>query len=528
MSSTFMGLETSKRGLFTQQSALYTTGHNISNANTAGYSRQRVNMQATPGFPGVGLNAGTMPGFLGTGVEAGSIQRVRDTFVDQQYRQEANKLGYWESRSEAVAQMEDVLTEPSDHGLAQSLTEFWESLQDLAVTPENSGARAVAIQRGVAVADSFNYLHQSLTQIQSNLGTEIDVATGQVNSILKQLSELNQQITAVEPNAYLPNDLYDARDGLLDELSTYLPIEVSYEKSGGRALAISEGAVTVKIRLKDNDITVVQGANFSQLQTNPANLKDLTNQIEPFQSFTLVEAGENGQQISVDYDRFHDLGKMKSLINSYGYGTGEGQGLYPDMLERLNMMARAFSEEFNEIHRGGTGLPTGDPPSSPTNLNFFEPYEFEPYELEAGGNYNYSQLTAGNIKVNEEIINDTSKLAASTEPGEEGNGQNANLLANMQSNTLTLLDGASIQTYYQGLIGELGIDGMQAERMAFNTETLKGSVEHRRASISSVSLDEEMTNMIKFQQAYNASARMITVVDEMIDRVVNGMGRVGM
>ena len=80
--STFMGLETSKRGLFTQQSALYTTGHNISNANTLGYSRQRVNMEATAGFPGVGLNAGTMPGFLGTGVQAGSIQRIRDAFVD--------------------------------------------------------------------------------------------------------------------------------------------------------------------------------------------------------------------------------------------------------------------------------------------------------------------------------------------------------------------------------------------------------------------------------------------------------------
>ena len=119
MRSTFMGLETNKRGLFTQQSALYTTGHNISNANTLGYSRQRVNMQATAGFPGTGLNAGTMPGFLGTGVEAGSIQRIRDSFVDQQFRQESNKLGYWESRSQAISQMEDVLNEPSAYGLSE-------------------------------------------------------------------------------------------------------------------------------------------------------------------------------------------------------------------------------------------------------------------------------------------------------------------------------------------------------------------------------------------------------------------------
>ena len=86
------------------------------------------------------------------------------------------------------------------------------------------------------------------------------------------------------------------------------------------------------------------------------------------------------------------------------------------------------------------------------------------------------------------------------------------------------LDGSTIQTYFQGVIGQLGVDGQQAERMTFNTETLIGAVEHRRASISSVSLDEEMTDMIKFQQAYNASARMITVVDETLDKIINGMG----
>ena len=98
----------------------------------------------------------------------------------------------------------------------------------------------------------------------------------------------------------------------------------------------------------------------------------------------------------------------------------------------------------------------------------------------------------------------------------------------MQSNPLDELDGATIQTYFQGLIGQLGVDGQQAEKLQFNTATLLGAVEHRRASISSVSLDEEMTNMIQFQHAYNASARMITVVDETLDRIINGMGRVGM
>uniref|UniRef100_UPI0028A81280 flagellar hook-associated protein FlgK n=1 Tax=Sporosarcina ureae TaxID=1571 RepID=UPI0028A81280 len=220
MRSTFMGLETSKRGLYTQQSALYTTGHNVGNANTPGYSRQRVNMQATSGFPGVGLNAGTTPGFLGTGVEAGSIQRIRDTFVDHQFRSESTKLGYWESRTNAVAQMEDAIGEPSEYGLQQSMSDFWQSLQTLAANPENGGARAVVVERGVAVADSFNYIHKSVSEIKGNLGDQIDFSTNDINSLLSQIGELNKQIATVEPNGYLPNDLYDARDGLLDQLSS--------------------------------------------------------------------------------------------------------------------------------------------------------------------------------------------------------------------------------------------------------------------------------------------------------------------
>ena len=139
-------------------------------------------------------------------------------------------------------------------------------------------------------------------------------------------------------------------------------------------------------------------------------------------------------------------------------------------------------------------------------------------------------MTAGNLTINQNIIDDPSKLAASDSAegnAEEGNGNNAKKLGDVQFDGLESLNGSTIQTYFQGLIGQLGVDGQQAERMAFNTATLKGAVEHRRASISSVSLDEEMTDMIKYQQAYNASARMITVVDETLDKIINGMGVVG-
>ena len=523
MRSSFMGLETSKRGLFTQQTALYTTGHNISNANTLGYSRQRVNMEATAGFPGVGLNAGTMPGFLGTGVTSGSIQRIRDGFVDKQYRQESNQFGFWESKSNAISQMEDVLNEPSHHGLQKSLSEFWASLQTLATGPSESGASAVAVRKGESVADSFNYMFKSLSDIQTNIGNEISTSTVDINSMLQQISELNRQIAQVEPNGYLPNDLYDARDLLIDELSMHVPIETSYEKSGGRALAIAEGSVTITLKMKNNPpnvppIELVNGSESAILKTNPDPLLAAGNN-EPIVGMNITSA--DGTVHNPLHGDFFDSGKLKSLMNSYGTDTGTVDatgnkivvGLYPDMIKDLQKMAKVFADEFNSVYKegypkAGPGGPLTDTATNPAK--FFE-----------------IDLITGHIKVHDSIIADPNLFRASDKPDEPGNGKIAQELSEINSSVIPGLGGSTLENYFQGIIGKLGVNGQQAGRNAVNSITLLGAVEHRRSSISAVSLDEEMTDMIRFQQAYNASARMITVVDETLDKIINGMGVVG-
>ncbi len=131
MISTFMGLETSKRGLTTAQSALYTTGHNVANANTPGYSRQRLNLNPTTAFPSPGLNSPNVPGQLGTGVEAGSVQRIRDSFLDAQYRTQNSKLGYYRAQSESLTKMEEIINDPTESGLLNYDESFWNALEDL-------------------------------------------------------------------------------------------------------------------------------------------------------------------------------------------------------------------------------------------------------------------------------------------------------------------------------------------------------------------------------------------------------------
>lgn len=553
MRSTFMGLEASKRGLFVQQTALYTTGHNISNANTLGYSRQRVNMQATPGFPTAGLNSPSYPGHLGTGVEATSIQRIRDEFIDRQYRQETNKLGYWESRTKAISQMEDVLSEPSEFGINQAFNDFWKALEDVGANPEDTAARKVALSKAQALAEAFNYNDTQLKSIQQNLGNEINVSKNNINSLLKQIAAINKQIQEVEPNGYVPNDLYDARDVLVDQLNEYIPVTIERVPSGGLASDVAEGSLTIKFTPYPNGdpITLVSGKNYVEISItgNEAD-KDINGDSlsNVFKQINVSKLGEppvkpipnDPDSETISYDELEpSKGRFVSLIDSYGYeqtvaGVTTVKGLYPEMLAEFDKLVNSFAQLFNAMHAEGYQL---------------DGKKAEEPDLFIGADPVTGKFSAASIKVNEKIIKSPSLLAASSGEGEEGNGKWAIELANLQkfnfddSKAGTTqqfmnknvdipadigLSGATFQSYYQGMVGQMAVNGQESIRLQTNSESLLLNVANNRASMSSVSLDEEMTNMITFQQAYNANARMITVVDETLDKIINGMGRVGL
>ncbi|MGM9968619.1 MAG: flagellar hook-associated protein FlgK, partial [Rummeliibacillus sp.] len=417
--------------------------------------------------------------------------------------------------------------------------------------------RAVVAQRGEHLADSFNYISTQLTQIQTNLKNEISTESGKVNSIIKQIAALNQQIGNVEPNGYLPNDLYDARDSLLDQLSEYFNVTVDYTKSGGNALDIAEGSMNVYIKLDDgskvqvvnkdkgatltaNGYKPVVDTTTNQVTSYKKDVIDKSDTFTPFTDFTVTMDGANS---TITYDQFDNVGsgKMASLINSYGYATQTtdtwdtgttawkntvdvtaggkvlSDGLYPDKMEELNVLAQKFAEKFNELHNAGYTLGA----TSAHGADFF-------VDSDGNGAAGNNKITAANIKVNSTILGNNNLIAASTGQDEAGNGKQAILLSNLKTTTIAGLNNASAQTYYQGLIGDLGVQGQQATTMEYNSTTIQLTISNNRASVSSVSLDEEMTNMITFQQAYNASARMITVVDETLDKIINGMGRVGL
>ncbi|WP_100332370.1 flagellar hook-associated protein FlgK [Bacillus xiapuensis] len=526
MRSTFFGLETAKRAMFTQQSALYTTGHNISNANTPGYTRQRVNFQTTLPYPAIGMNRPGIPGQMGTGVEAGSVQRVRDNFIDMQFRGENNKLGYWQARAESLSKMEDIMNEPSKNGLSAVMGEFWQSLQDLSVHPENIGAREVVLERGEAVIDTFEHLHSSLSTVQKDLGNQISVNIKEINSLLDQISDLNRQIGEIEPHGYLPNDLYDQRDRLVDQLSQHVNIQVETVGSGGHALDIAEGIYNITmLDANGQEVKLITGTDVQQISVQsekPAidsdsnGLPDL-----PDGAVTGFKVGDTALDVK-DFTQ----GKLRSMAEAYGYQDGsEVKGLYPRMLDDLDKLAYTFATMFNNQHKEGYGLNQDQ-----KGKEFFD----------------VSGLTKDNYKDAAKIIAiqkdlDPEDIAASQVAADlsvqpiksnGGNGKNAIELGKISSNLITAADGVpveagSIKTFFEGVIGRLGVEALKANRLASDTKILTASIETNRQSISSVSLDEEMTNLIKYQHAYNAAARNITVVDEMLDKIINGMGVVG-
>ncbi|MGE7121248.1 flagellar hook-associated protein FlgK [Peribacillus sp. NPDC046944] len=517
MISSFMGLETAKRGLSTSQGALYTTGNNVSNANTVGYSRQRVNLEQTSGFPTVGMNSPRVAGQIGTGVAAETVQRIRDSFLDAQYRTQSNKIGYYGAMSESLSKMEGIMNEPTDSGLAATMEKFWNSIQGLTANAENSGAREVVASTGVMVADTLNYYYNSLTSVKTDIGNQINVKANEINTIIDSIDQLNQQISKVEPHGYIPNDLYDKRDVLVDNLSQLVSINVKnvIPSDYGKASDVATGLYNIELMNEDGSAYVPP---INLVSVNKTGMLGTAKVAVSYDDTSgAIDGVKFGSKTITD---FNFSGELAGLIESFGYKKSDGTtgGSYPDMLQKLDNMTKAFVNEFNAIHQEGFALGA----NAKSGLNFFE--------ISVNGS------AAQSIKMNSDILKDSSLIAAGKTSGASGDNENAKLLADLKKKAFSDYSTkdlnskdltGSFDTYYSGIIGNLGVDSQSAQKNLSNSSVLAASVDQNRASVSSVSLDEEMTDMIKFQQAYNASARMVTMVDEMLDKIINGMGTVG-
>lgn len=481
MTSTFFGLEIGRRALQAHQRSLDITGHNISNASTTGYSRQVAVLTTTDPYAAPGINGPMGAGQIGTGVEVEAINRVRDEFLDAQVRTENKSLGYWDVKREAMEKVEVIVNEPSDSGLRTVLDQFWEGWQQLSKDPQSGAVRSVIQQRGIAVAETLNHLNRLYNDLQKDTNDSIKIKLDSVNSIGQQIADINKQVVAVEAGGDKANDLRDKRDELIDQLSKI--VNVQYQED-------ELGAVNVWIA---NGNSLVRGANV----TSTLSIDTST----PYNDIVYDASGTK-----MDYSSFRG-GELKGLLEVRGYdNAGVTEGIIPGLLADLDNVANAIITNTNTLHQGGYDL-TG-------NL---------------GGVF-FSGTSAGDIAVDAAILASTDKIAAGSEAPVAGvpvvgSGDNALKLAQLKQTAVTMGGfTGTIDDFYRAQIGKIGVDSEEAARMVDNQDLLVQQLDQRRQSVSGVSLDEEMTNMLQFQHAYNAAAKVLNSFDEMLNVIINGLG----
>lgn len=449
-------LSVAKTGLLSQQLALQVTSHNLANATTEGYSRQRAEL-----VPGTPLQ---LPeGLLGTGVRVADITRARDQLLDGIYRRESALFHGFQTQYQALSSVESVFGEIGATGLGDSLDAFWSAWSDLSNDPTSSAARAVVVSSGQALVDHFRRIDGSLDTVIGQEVERLRSSVGQVNDIIDQVAKLNVDIAAARASGTSAPDLEDRRDVLLDQLATYVPIQVTPRENG---------AVGVSV----NGISVVEGVSHQTLSlTSSAGIWSLTT--------------GGGLTIPVSSGRIG--GVLETVNNDFSRFRAD-----------LDTLAQGLVEAVNAIHVNGTN------PFGATGLNFFDDFG-DP-----------TTVTAATLTLDPAIAADPENLAAGSPDGGGNYQAGANDIALALADLRTTAPGgilgvSTINGAYQDLVADVGLTASAARDAADNHSVLLASSGERRESVAGVATDEELVKVVQLQAAYAAASRIITVVDEM-------------
>ncbi|MGI5852406.1 MAG: flagellar hook-associated protein FlgK [Caldicoprobacterales bacterium] len=502
MRSTFYGLEIVRKGLFASQKGLDVTGHNIANANTPGYTRQRlVTSSVEPAASGYGQFTYTSKGQVGNGVTIQELSQIRDKFIDLQYRKENTSLGEWMTKTDALQYIESIFREPSEAGLNAVLADFFTDIQEMAKNPESKEIRALVRQDAIKLTETLHHYHDQLIQLQrEQQDTAIEIVVGEVNDIIRNIKDLNEQIFRFELGGDKANDLRDKRNLLVDELSSLIKIEY-YE------------TIDNKFRIDINGMVLVDHNKYNELKA----VKDVQNPAgEGFDYLNSIKWAGSNIDVAVTG------GRLKGYLDIRDGSDPDRMGI-PYFIQQLDTFARALAEEFNRVHRDGWTLPEGDNESR-TGIDFFTHVKGEAFDP--------SKITAKNITLTQDILDSVYNIAASgqevdkTQPDKQGDNSIALELAKLRD-VKNLPNIGNFEDFTKKLIADLAVESSHSQKMLEGQQIMTDSLNTDRLSISGVSLDEEMTMMIQYQHAYAAAARAISAMDEALEILINRTGLVG-
>ncbi|MBU5355380.1 flagellar hook-associated protein FlgK [Paenibacillus barcinonensis] len=519
MASTFHSIETAKRSLFTQTAALNTTGHNVANANTPGYSRQVVNMTAADPIDAVAFYRTTAPGQLGTGVEFNSIKRVRETFLDGQFRNENTSLGGWTVRNSTLEKLEKIINEPSETGIRTVLNNFWNAWSDLSQDPQDVTNRKIVKETTLALTDGMNQISFQLDALSNDLTNNVSLKTTEINSYLQSIADLNNNIVKVEQLGDNANDLRDKRDYAVDQLSKIAGVQITELDSGYQVTLAGQVAVTgatvtpITADILENAYqagTLTGGEVYGMIHSRDQYVADYRKQLD--QLANTLATGD----IEITIPAGSVL-PNNTVLNNVTYSDANNN-------RTITSDLKVTVQGINGLHKLGYTL-SGNTPAA--GEDFFTTKD------------GAGTITAGNITLSKDIQNDPNKIATSMRTTGTGTSESVVLGNNSLALALAGLKDAkfdfgtavskptTVNDFFGAIVGQLGVQTQEANRQAQNAQLLTEQVDLNRQSVSGVSLDEEMSNLIKFQHAYSAAARFMTAYDELLNKLINSTGVVG-
>ncbi len=447
----FTGLTIGASGLVAAQRRLETAAHNIANANTDGYSRQRV--EAVAAAPLVQHRGIFGPGAAGQGVSIEAVSRASDTLVAATHRESVAQAGSWTTRADFYAQAETILG-PLGSGTTQAMSDFWNSWESLSQSPDSITSRNIVIDAASQVVNSINGAVQRVDGLLADLNNAQHATTTQVNDLAQSVALLNAQIKDASVGANAPNDLLDKRDVALAELARLTGASSHIEADG-------DARVTI------NGMALVDGAHSYAIESSGP---------PPALSW------------SVDGSPVAARGQLGSIFELATTGVAT-------IMSQLDDIALQLTDLVNTTHAGGFDL------DGAAGGDFFAATGARDLSLAAGIN---------------------ARTIAASASGEPTDGNHALVMGDLRTQGTS--SGSTVDQLVNALQGHLGVEAATSARQAQFADVVVGGVEAKIADISGVSTDEELTDMLQYQRAFEAAARVITVMDSMLDKLINGTG----
>lgn len=493
MASTFLGVGIAARGLSTSQASLLTTSNNISNVSTAGYSRQVVTQTAV-GAAAVYSGSGV----IGGGSEVTAIERLRNWRLDQSYWQENANQSTWQTKADALGELETILGEPADSGFTTVMTNFYDSLEELGKSAADASVRVSLRENGAAVCQYLNDASTRLAEERAGVNQDLKTNVTQLNAYAEQLAALNESISRATAAGAAANELQDQRDLLLDKLSGLTGLAVTKTAQGGDEenplFSVSIGSQTLVSGGSCHTLACYAGAD-----------------------------GMYGVRWADSGAEFVPCGGALAAQLELRDGDGSGdtyQGI-PYYQGQLDSFARTLAQVFNEGSGTYQGHAAGYGTDGSTGICFFTCDDQSSSDFKAGGTTvatQYARVTAATLSLSKDVQDDESKIAAAkSDPTAADSGvddnENANTLAQLCQ--AKVFGGSTPEDSMNAIITVLGTNSAYAQRLGDNLSAIVANVDTRRTSVFGVSTNEEASNLTKYEQAYEASAKVLTAWDDL-------------